>query len=297
MISMTRFRNAFLILAALGAFLFVSGFGGNSLADKIREGNKLLEDGKAGEAVTAYNDAQLEDPSRPEIFFNMGNAFYRQRKFPEALESYQKSMEQGDAALEAKALYNIGNTLFQQGMLREALEYYKQSLERDPEDDDARFNIEFTERMIKEMLSKAQQTMQQAMQERAEREKAQEAQEGQKQEGREGQEQETGQAAAMGQKDEAREGEEEQEGTAMEMGEGGEKEKERSGEGEKDSKEGQEKEAARRAQSEKERKERGEMTEDEAERYLSVFEKNQEQALISPQGQERRTREYVEKDW
>ena len=142
----------------------------HSISGRVDRGNRLYGEGKWPEALTAYNDAQLESPAQPEIFFNMGNVFYRQKKYGEAADAYRKAMEKGDRNLEAKAYYNIGNAFFQEGLLREALDAYKQALERAPDDVDAKYNIEYTERKIKEMLSQAQTTMEKALRERAEKE-------------------------------------------------------------------------------------------------------------------------------
>src|SRR3990167_8671325 len=84
-----------LLLASVGL-----GFSDGAVSTKIREGNKLYADGKLAEALTHYNDAQLEAPAQPEIFFNMGNVLYRQRKFAESVDAYRRAMEKGDLALE-----------------------------------------------------------------------------------------------------------------------------------------------------------------------------------------------------
>ncbi len=240
------------------------------LSKKIAEGNKLFDDGNFDEALTKYNDAQIENPASPEIFFNMGTVYYRQKKYKEAIDAFRKSMEKGDVDFEARALYNTGNSLFQQGQLKEALQYYKQSLERNPDDLDTKYNIEYTKRKIKEMLSKAKETMQKAMQEQSRRQQQQQAGKSGKKDG--------------GDKDK-------QQGSGAALTEEDEKEK-------KD-KEGKEAGGNKSEQAEGSRPEdKKEMSKEEAQKFLSAFEQNQKNFTPpEQQGSERGRGTYVEKDW
>jgi len=168
-------KRSILILILLISSLANLAFLEKGAAKKVKEGNEYFLQENYQEALLRYNDAQLDDPVSPEIVFNMGDVFYRQRKYKEAVEAFAKSMERGDRALEAKAFYNVGNSLFQQGRLREALEAYKQAIERDPDDEDAKYNLEYTERKMKEMLSQAPKTKQQALQDQREQKEQQQS--------------------------------------------------------------------------------------------------------------------------
>jgi len=256
-------------------------FAQGSLSSRITEGNKLYNDGEYDKALTKYNDAQIEAPTSPEIFFNMGNVFFRQGKYKEAIDSYQKSMEKGDINIEAKSMYNIGNALFQQGQLRGALEYYKQALERNPDDVDAKYNIEYTERMIKEMLSKAQETMQKAQQEQQKREaqEQQSAQNSKKEENAEDQEKQM--ESASQQEVEKKNGEAKGERRT-----------------ETDKKEGDERQAQKAQAGKTNTEDKEDLSEEEAERFLSAFERDKRGNPLLNQQKSRRGRGYnVEKDW
>jgi Ca-activated chloride channel family protein len=240
------------------------------LSKKIAEGNKLFEEGNFDGALTSYNDAQIESPASPEIFFNMGTVYYRQEKFEEAKDAFHKSMEKGDIELEAKALYNIGNSLFRQGRLKEALDYYKQSLERNPDDMDTKYNIEYTEKKIKEMLSKSQETRQKAMQDQAQRQQQQKS-------GNDGRKDERDKDRTKGSQ------------TAAAKEDGEEKKDEKIEESDK----------GRDEQAQESRPEdKKEMTKEEAENFLSAFDQDQKNLLPPEQKDARPGRSgYVEKDW
>ena len=119
---------------------------------KMRAGNKLYRDEKYAEARTQFTDAQLDDPQSPELFYNIGNTLYRMKDYKKAEELYQKALSIGDSLKEGLVWYNLGNCAFRQGKLKESIDYYRKCLEKRPDDEDAKYNIEFVEKKIKEML-------------------------------------------------------------------------------------------------------------------------------------------------
>ena len=136
-------------------------------AGLVRQGNGLYHRGKIDEALKNYNQALTLLPDEPLINFNIGNAYYRKKQYDEAIKSYEKSLLSSEKGIEAKANYNIGNCKFRQGKAKEssdtagaiseyraALDYYKRSIELDPDDKDAKFNYEFTEKLIKMLMDK-----------------------------------------------------------------------------------------------------------------------------------------------
>ena len=52
----------------------------------VREGNKLYKSSKYTDAEIAYRKGLLQNPKSFEANFNLGNALFRQKKYPEALE-------------------------------------------------------------------------------------------------------------------------------------------------------------------------------------------------------------------
>ena len=50
----------------------------------------------------------------------------------------------------SRALYNVGNTLFKQNKFEESIEAYKQALRHNPNDDDARYNLELAKEKLKQ---------------------------------------------------------------------------------------------------------------------------------------------------
>ena len=85
----------------------------------------------------------LPPEQMPEVDYNLGVSLYEQKKYEEALPLFETAakVEKNDE-LKAKALYNKGNTLFRLERLEEAKKAFQDALLGNPEDDDARYNIE-----------------------------------------------------------------------------------------------------------------------------------------------------------
>jgi Ca-activated chloride channel homolog len=125
-----------------------------SARKRVRDGNRLYQEKKYDQALTKYQDALLSDPDNPRIRFNVGDALYRNQKLDKALEEYRKAVASQDPGLESQAWFNMGNTLYRMGKLKESLPAYKQALKLNPDDMDAKHNLEFVRRMLKKNAMK-----------------------------------------------------------------------------------------------------------------------------------------------
>lgn len=115
---------------------------GDAAATKGAEGARYYEEGRYLPALNAYRDAQLEDPESPLLQFNIGDALYKTGDLDGALSQFQEVSAKGSDALKAGSLYNMGNVYFQQGQYPQAVWAFRQALEYDWEDDGARANLE-----------------------------------------------------------------------------------------------------------------------------------------------------------
>ena len=74
-----------------------------------------------------------------------------------------------DQRIEAQSRYNAGNALYRMGRLEDAVGQYLRTLELDPDDEDARFNLEF----VRREMERRREDQQQRRQEQQEQEKQQ----------------------------------------------------------------------------------------------------------------------------
>jgi Ca-activated chloride channel family protein len=136
------------------------------------------------QALQGFTDMQVEYPEDPEVALNLGSSHYQMRNYGEADRAYSRAALAKDEALRQEALYNLGNSAFRQGRLEEAVELYKASLELDPEDEDAKFNLEFVRDEIRRRHEEAQnrQDQQQQQQQQDDSQSQAEQQESQQEE-------------------------------------------------------------------------------------------------------------------
>jgi tetratricopeptide (TPR) repeat protein len=157
-----------------------------------QEAKELLEEGKKNEAQEAYEralkyyrDAEIEKPESPDLSYNIGSVMYQQEKYQDAMEKYYRALSTDELANQAATYYNMGNTLYRSGKYPEAIQAYQKCLDINPDDEDAKYNIEFVRKKMKEMLDKEtqrQQKQQQQQQEQQRENKSQEQEQSQQQE-------------------------------------------------------------------------------------------------------------------
>lgn len=142
-----------------GAILFSGGppvCWGDTFYSRYREGEALYQEKDYDQALTNFIDAQIESPEDARLKYNIANAHYKTKNYDEAIKSYlDVAATAQDISLEEKSYYNLGNCFYRQGKLSEAVEYYKKALDLDPEDQDAKFNLEFVREEIKRRMNEA----------------------------------------------------------------------------------------------------------------------------------------------
>lgn len=125
---------------------------------KVVEGNRLYQEEKYDQALNLYQDALLSLPENKRIRFNVANSLYRKKKFEEALKEYQQVVGAEELPLEAETYFNMGNTLYRMGKLPESILAYQQALKLNPGDLDAKYNLEYVRRKLKQEAQKQPQS-------------------------------------------------------------------------------------------------------------------------------------------
>jgi Ca-activated chloride channel family protein len=140
-------------------FIIIFVFGSSSVwADlnrsKVKAGVKAFEESQYDKSLQHFQDALLDDPENPLGHYNVAEALYKNKKYEEAIKSYEKSLNSQDIALREKAFYNLGNSYYQMNKYQEAIQNYIKALELDPNDQDAKHNLELVRAKLKEMAQK-----------------------------------------------------------------------------------------------------------------------------------------------
>ena len=172
-----RFRLTTILLACC-SLLFAQ-----QEATDLRRGNKQYNDSNYTEAEVNYRRGLSKNDQSFEGHFNLGDALFKQEKFPEALEQYTQaekllkandklSKEQLDERL-ADTYHNMGNALYAQQQYDKAVTAYQQSLRLDPKDNDTRYNLVKAMQQLQQQQNQQQNQDQQQNQEKQQQQQEQ----------------------------------------------------------------------------------------------------------------------------
>ena len=181
---------------AIGAFAVLSALSlkADDYVDLVKRGNEAFQKNNYDEAMALYRDAETELPESTELQYNMAGVLFHEGKYEEAVDLYSKSLNTTDATLGASAHYNQGNTYFRMGDFQNAIKSYENALNLNPEDRDAKFNLELARKRLKEQIKPDQQNQdQQNEQQEKQEQQDQQDQEEQDQQDKQDQQQQQGQ--------------------------------------------------------------------------------------------------------
>lgn len=109
----------------------------------IKNGNEAYEKKEYDNAITQYQQAAVKNPADPTANYNLGNALYKNKKADEAVQAYDEAVSKASSKTDkSKSFYNKGVVLQNNKKLPECIEAYKNALKLNPQDEDARQNLQ-----------------------------------------------------------------------------------------------------------------------------------------------------------
>ncbi len=152
------------LIPTAGVILLATVSGGMSaeaqtVRSTIRDGNRAYEKGKYSDAEVEYKKALQQDAKSHPGLFNLGDALYKQQRYDEAMREYNNAaVATKSSENKASSYYNLGNSFFKANKFPESIEAYKQALRTNPDDEDARYNLQLAlDRMKQQQQNKNQQ--------------------------------------------------------------------------------------------------------------------------------------------
>ena len=155
------------VLVAILLGLFAAGPAGAVSPDEaVRQGNAMYDAGNFAAAQQYYDTAAQALPNTATVHFNLGNALFKQQRFDAAVEYYARALTTatpGPTGLEGRLKYNLGNVAYQRALqvlpdtqqalahLQSAMAYYRDSLEVDPQQRNARYNLELAHTLLRQL--------------------------------------------------------------------------------------------------------------------------------------------------
>lgn len=143
-------------------------------AHQINQANALVRDGRLEEAIAEYQQIQPEGRQRSELDYNLAVAQFRKGDIESAQNLFHTAASSDDAAIASASRYNLGNCLYSKALtiaeqdksaaieqLRQAISHYRGSLRVNPDNADARANIELAAELIRNLEEEQKQKEQQ----------------------------------------------------------------------------------------------------------------------------------------
>lgn len=126
-----------------------------SLRSHVNKGVELYDKGKIPDAEVEFKKGLEKAPKNFQANFNLGDTYYKQNKYKEALKSYEHALLQTkNKGLKAKVYHNIGNSLLKSKKIKESIEAYKNSLALNPKDESTKYNLSYALNMLKNNKNK-----------------------------------------------------------------------------------------------------------------------------------------------
>src|SRR3989338_2430139 len=183
--------------------LAITCLGFETKSQLIKKGNEAYKEKRYQTALENYQKAQIKNPDSPVIRFNAADALYELNEYRDAERAYEKvnsrrSLETEDKSLLAKSLYNYGNVQYRLGQFDKAMEAYKKALDLNPDDTDAKYNLELLQEMKKAFDKKHSERQKQNKKQPKQQPKQDQQQQKQDQQGGGGQDQQQDKSQGQG---------------------------------------------------------------------------------------------------
>ncbi len=154
----------------------------------IAKGNAAYHAGEYDKALSHYEEASVDTPESPYIYFNQGAAYYQMGDLAKAKEGFEKAaVKTRDTDLEVHAKFNLGNTAFREAerqqdsdleksltACEQSIRHYQDSLKLDPGFKQAAENIEVVRLTMKAILDEIKKRQEEAKQQQQDQEKLKE---------------------------------------------------------------------------------------------------------------------------
>ncbi|MCL4538077.1 MAG: tetratricopeptide repeat protein [Bacteroidetes bacterium] len=133
----------------------VMSLGGNALAQSTRsyvnKGVNLYHDGKYVDSEVEFKKGLDKAPNNFQANFNLGDSYYKQGNYSDAMKLYQSALAKvgKNNELKSKVYHNIGNVLLKDQKIKESIAAYTDALKLNPDDMSTKYNLSYALDMLK----------------------------------------------------------------------------------------------------------------------------------------------------
>ena len=161
-----------IVSLTLLTFLFI-GLLAPARASNLDTAERDYQSGQYQDALENYRAAADQQPDRPDLQYDLGDAAYKAGEYLQAEDAFHKALATPDLGLQEKTYYNLGNAQFKHGealqsadnkktidLWQKALDSYASALKLKPSAD-AKHNYEVVKEKLEELKQQQQQQQQQ----------------------------------------------------------------------------------------------------------------------------------------
>jgi Ca-activated chloride channel family protein len=136
-------RKIILNIALILITLSTMGFS-QSFRKLVNKGVDLYKEGKPSDAEVNFKKGLEKEPKNYIANFNLGDAYFKQQQYDEAIKAYQKALAESKTnEQKAQVYHNIGNSLLKDKKIDQSIGAYKQALKLNPDDHDTKYNLSY----------------------------------------------------------------------------------------------------------------------------------------------------------
>jgi len=125
-----------------------------------RQADRAFKHKQYDQAEQLYDQARQQQPDEWRLAFNVAVAQAAAKKYEPAAQAFEKMAGGGAQELRPAAEYNAGNCYLAQQQNEKAIEHYKRALYLNPNDMNAKWNLELAKRQQKQKQKQDQQQKQ-----------------------------------------------------------------------------------------------------------------------------------------
>jgi Ca-activated chloride channel homolog len=150
-------KNLINLLLLLSLFFSCGYLNAQSVRNLNNKGVDLYKEGKFADSEVNFKKGVIKEPQGFETNFNLGDAYYKQGRYDDAIKSYQSALNETETPEQkAKVYHNIGNSLLKNNKIKESIGAYKNSLKLNPNDDETKYNLSYALSLLKNQQNKQQ---------------------------------------------------------------------------------------------------------------------------------------------
>jgi tetratricopeptide (TPR) repeat protein len=143
-------KNLILFVAMFITAIFQVQTNAQSTRGLVNDGVDLYKEQKFADAEVNFKKGTEKTPDSFEAKFNLGDAYYKQERYDEAIKTFQSSFVNAKNDEEkATIFHNIGNSLLKSQKVKESIGAYKEALKLNPNDQETKYNLSYALNQLK----------------------------------------------------------------------------------------------------------------------------------------------------